>query len=1048
MERKKTMTMSWKGLGDDDDDEHFFESFERAAGGVQDGASSSSDEEFEDSRMSFSSQSQRFSAPSHRFAIPSQRFAVPSQRFAAPSNRFRILSKKASTAAVAVAVPDFDYNMWMAAPGSITERRKKLLHGMGLDENKELLKMQSIAIERAMTRKFESNNAAPVPDSASSESKQSLPDSAAAPPLPPRPKAAAPAATPPPAPDLAPAPDSAAPKVVSTEATAPAVTTTIDDDNTGGSAIIVSSSEEHKTEVSHVPFVLVRSRSDGDVDADSFSMPKLRKEELIGKVSKQRLTKTYSEITLARPRMCPYTYIATAKDDIVLDGVDGDQPSKRHHRKLTSVVSNTGFGSFFLIKNLDTGKEFIVTGKDHSENGTWNHLNDVQTGKKLTMEEFEKSVGHSPVVKELMRRGRGQTDRKLSANHYISKSLKMSKKTGAALFKSMKGVASGYFGERERSEKGEKDGESPPAANLPSSAPSQPAKSDESKSQQSKNEWVKVRQSGKSQKELSALHLCQEFQAHEGCIWTIRFSWDGHYLASAGEDKVIHVWEVQECELTSLSPEEGNLTPLHPALLGSSAAPAAEQDDAAAKKKGKAGNKKDEKVPDYVHVPETVFSLSDKPFCTLKGHSDDILDLSWSKCQLLLSSSTDKTVRLWDLEEKMCLKVFTHNDFVTCIQFNPIDDDYFISGSLDAKVRIWSIPQRHVVDWTDVHEMVTAISYTPDGQAALIGTHNGNCMMYGAEEGKLTQTSVIDLQPRKKAPLRKVTGFQFAPSNPSEVLVTTADCRIKIVESTKVVHKFQGFRNANSQIAASFSPHGRHVISASEDSQVYFWRYDEPRQGSNNQAKARPLVVTKGFESFPCKDVAVAVPWPFTIKGDPPQPGSRNSKNTTTNPSNSKRSDSIAKSDADPANNSKKSSSALPPLPNKKEDPPPTATDESNNKDNDENNNNGADQSETNGPNSSSGQTEETAESTADPSAISKESEVGDSSASLDPSSIKNEEGSSNTTSSKSGLENKQGGGSGHPGAWGLVIATASLGGEIRCYQNFGLPRKVGGSLF
>jgi len=55
---------------------------------------------------------------------------------------------------------------------------------------------------------------------------------------------------------------------------------------------------------------------------------------------------------------------------------------------------------------------------------------------------------------------------------------------------------------------------------------------------------------------------------------------------------------------------------------------------------------------------------------------------------------------------------------VTCIQFNPADDRYFISGSLDAKVRIWSIPDRQVVDWTDIHEMVTAACYTPDGQVS------------------------------------------------------------------------------------------------------------------------------------------------------------------------------------------------------------------------------------------------------------------------------------------------------------------------------------------
>lgn len=57
---------------------------------------------------------------------------------------------------------------------------------------------------------------------------------------------------------------------------------------------------------------------------------------------------------------------------------------------------------------------------------------------------------------------------------------------------------------------------------------------------------------------------------------------------------------------------------------------------------------------------------------------------------------------------------------VTCIHFNPVDDDYFLSGSLDGKVRIWSIPDRKVVDWTDLHEMVTAASYTPDGMVASI----------------------------------------------------------------------------------------------------------------------------------------------------------------------------------------------------------------------------------------------------------------------------------------------------------------------------------------
>ena len=65
---------------------------------------------------------------------------------------------------------------------------------------------------------------------------------------------------------------------------------------------------------------------------------------------------------------------------------------------------------------------------------------------------------------------------------------------------------------------------------------------------------------------------------------------------------------------------------------------------------------------------------------------------------------------------------------MTCIQFNPVDDRYFISGSLDAKVRLWSIPDRQVVDWTDLNEMVTAASYTPDGQVRPITTHTAHSL--------------------------------------------------------------------------------------------------------------------------------------------------------------------------------------------------------------------------------------------------------------------------------------------------------------------------------
>lgn len=55
-------------------------------------------------------------------------------------------------------------------------------------------------------------------------------------------------------------------------------------------------------------------------------------------------------------------------------------------------------------------------------------------------------------------------------------------------------------------------------------------------------------------------------------------------------------------------------------------------------------------------------------------------------------------------------------DVVTCGQFNPMDDNYFISGSIDGIVRVWDVLRCQVIDWIDVKEIVTAICYRPDGK--------------------------------------------------------------------------------------------------------------------------------------------------------------------------------------------------------------------------------------------------------------------------------------------------------------------------------------------
>lgn len=653
------------------------------------------------------------------------------------------------------------------------------------------------------------------------------------------------------------------------------------------------------------------------------------------------------------------------------------------------------------IKNLDTGKEFVVSevGKD----GTCGRLNDVQSGLQLTMDEFEQFLGFSPIVKELMCRVSLGEDKKNGGGNsnstrqgYSGKSSKSRARKRGSWLKNIKFVASsvtGLISEKERyhgvsaasvSGRGFGSGKS-------------------LSSNWNSSDWLKVHQHGKSYKELTGLYMCQEIQAHQGSIWCMRFSSDGRFLASAGEDRTVHVWQVMESNtlstFSSLRRQESRLSSAAPgqnmsssssmeqaAILGSHASKRT-------RKKCKLGRKRS--LPDYVVLPDTMFSISETPFCSFEGHLDDVLDISWSKSQHLLSSSMDKTVRLWDMESKACLKLFAHNDYVTCIQFNPMDDNYFISGSLDGKVRIWSIPNRQVVDWSDLHEMVTAVCYTPGGQGALVGTHKGSFRSYNISDDKISQESQIDIShKKKKSHARKITGFQYAPDNSSQVMVTSAGSQILVFDGIHIIHKFRGFRNTSSQISASFSSDGKYIVCASEDSNVYIWKRDTA-QSAGGGGKSKVWVSTRSHEYFYCKDVSVAIPWPNngsnSEKPTLPSPFSRN-----LGASNRSQQSTYSVDDALPKKGS--SEQVLP-------------------------------------SNSDTVQASSSHAASVLSNSSSLRSLRSANSSSLSSSFASWGWGGGSNKVASSSLESSN--------AWGLVFVTAGLEGNIRIYQNFGLPVRL-----
>ncbi|KAG2188263.1 hypothetical protein INT44_001016 [Umbelopsis vinacea] len=283
-----------------------------------------------------------------------------------------------------------------------------------------------------------------------------------------------------------------------------------------------------------------------------------------------------------------------------------------------------------------------------------------------------------------------------------------------------------------------------------------------------------------------------------GAIWVLKFSKDGRYLASGGQDCVLRVWQV----------------------IGDDAQDSQQTEDETTK---------------GVPADESVKVFEDSPVHEYEGHQADILDISWSKNNFLLSSSMDKTVRLWHITRKECLCVFQHLDVVTSITFHPRDDRFFLSGSLDCKLRLWNIPEKKVAYWNEVPDsnMVTAVGFTQDGKIAVAGSYIGSCFFYETEGLKYnTQITLDSNKNRNSKKTRKITGIESMPGMPpgeEKLLITSNDSRIRLInlKDKGLVAKYKGLENPSMQIRATFSDDGRQIICGSEDKNIFLWETEQ-----------------------------------------------------------------------------------------------------------------------------------------------------------------------------------------------------------------------------
>lgn len=228
-------------------------------------------------------------------------------------------------------------------------------------------------------------------------------------------------------------------------------------------------------------------------------------------------------------------------------------------------------------------------------------------------------------------------------------------------------------------------------------------------------------------------------------IYTVRLTGDGHWVACAGAESLVRIFEAATGRLECALPtDQGEINGLAFSRDGQRLATTG--DDGTVRVWNWREQKELFRIPAHpslaFHVEygpsdsllvscgeEPVIRLWDaqtgEPAGVLEGHEDgvDALDLS-SDGRRLASAGKDCTARIWDVARREQMHVLDHDDRVTDVAFSH-DSRELATTSLDRQVRVWDGETGSLLATIPNLDKLQCVSFTPDDRWLAIGDRGG-----------------------------------------------------------------------------------------------------------------------------------------------------------------------------------------------------------------------------------------------------------------------------------------------------------------------------------
>ncbi|KAL2477053.1 Transducin/WD40 repeat-like superfamily protein [Forsythia ovata] len=124
----------------------------------------------------------------------------------------------------------------------------------------------------------------------------------------------------------------------------------------------------------------------------------------------------------------------------------------------------------------------------------------------------------------------------------------------------------------------------------------------------------------------------------------------------------------------------------------------------------------------------TVCTVSTSPAVLkrLTGHTKDVTDFDFSaNNQYITSSSMDKTVRVWDTLQGLCMRVIYGVSPQLCICFHPVNNNFLSVGNANKEIMVFNFSTGRTISKATFDSEVTAMDHDHTGQLIFCGDAKG-----------------------------------------------------------------------------------------------------------------------------------------------------------------------------------------------------------------------------------------------------------------------------------------------------------------------------------